>query len=91
MLSSGYGLRKKAIKSERGRTLDSIHKGGLARAAIKKQLFTVGGEALEQIPQRSWNAICLGVYRARLDGTLSNLSSGMCPCLWQEGWEIDYI
>lgn len=87
MSSSEYGLRKEVIKSERGRTLASIHKG---TAALKKQLFTVGVvRHWNKFPRGVVNATSLGVYKARLDGTLSNLSSGMCPCPWQQSWELD--
>jgi len=42
---------------------------------------------------RHWNRlpreavdIPLEVFKARLDGALSNRSSGRCPCPWQGGW-----
>lgn len=88
-VSSGYRLRKKAFESERGRPLDIIHWGGLARAAVESNCLLWVVRHWNEFPRGAVNAICLGVSRARLDGTLNNLSRGMCPCPWQGGWELN--
>lgn len=43
------------------------------------------GETLQQVSQRSRGCLISGVFKAMLEGLLSDLSSGKCPCPWQGG------
>jgi len=36
-----------------------------------------------RLPKELVDVPSLEVFKARLDGALSNRSSGQCPCLWQ--------
>jgi len=39
-----------------------------------------------RLPRKFVDAPCLEVFKARLDGVLSNLASRRCPCPWQRDW-----
>jgi len=40
---------------------------------MKEIVYYEGGEGLEQVAHRIMNAFCLDVFKAKLDGILSNL------------------
>jgi len=39
-----------------------------------------------RLPREAVAAPSLAVFKARLDGALSNWSGGRCPCSWQGRW-----
>ena len=62
-------------------------KEGRFRLDIRKKFFTVRVVRHgNRLPRRVVDVPSLEVLKARLDGALSNLSRGRCPCSWQGGW-----
>ncbi|KAM9636537.1 uncharacterized protein ACIBXB_014782 [Morphnus guianensis] len=57
--------------------------------AVRKKFFPVRVvRHWNRLPREVVAAPSLAVFKARLDGALSNLASGRCPCLWQGGLEL---
>jgi len=57
------------------------------RLDIRKKFFTMRVvKHWNKLPREAVDAPSLEVFKARLDGALSNLLSGRCPCPWQAEW-----
>jgi len=57
------------------------------RLDIRKKFFPIRVvRPWHRLPREAVAAPSLAVFKARLDGALSNLVWWRCPCSWQGGW-----
>jgi len=75
------------VCSDRTRGNNFEPKEGRFRLDIRKKFFTMRVvKHWNRLPREIVAAPSLAVFKARLDGSLSNLVSGRCPCSWQGDW-----